>query len=216
MEQDSPTANPPGQEVAANERCEIAGCEQTGAASLEGKALCLQHFINECFARLDLYEAMRKGASRTIQDADSVRRFIHECTRHADVLEHNAQDLDNLERAQLLNIILSAAELGRHLRRSPRKAASIAVRLSSDRLGGAWEENTETVLLSRHGALVRCKHPAKPGETIQLERADTGERAQARVAWQRAAASDDIRIGVEFLACENFWRLDWGLVEEAR
>jgi hypothetical protein len=94
--------------------------------------------------------------------------------------------------------------------------ATIPVRLSSDKLGGIWEEDTETVLVSRYGALVRCKHAAKAGETLHVIRADTGEKTLARVAWQRPAGSEDVRIGVEFVACENFWGLDWGAVEEAR
>ena len=94
--------------------------------------------------------------------------------------------------------------------------ATIPVRLSSERIGGAWEEDTETVLVSRYGALVRCKHVAKAGETLQVIRADTGEKADARVAWQRPLGNEDVRIGVEFVSCENFWGLDWGVVEEAR
>ena len=146
-----------------------------------------------------------------------MRRFIHECTRSADQIEHSALDLDNLDRAKLLHIILSASELGRHLRRSPRKVAAIAVRLSSEKLGGSWEEDTETVLVSRYGALVRCKHPAKPGETIQIMRADTGEKTLARVAWQRPSGGKRM-FGSEssLSACENFWGLDWGVVEESR
>ena len=131
-------------------------------------------------------------------------------------MEHSTKNLDNLDRAKLLHIILSASALGRHLRRSPRKAAAIAVRLSSETLGGVWEEDTETVLVSRYGALVRSKHAAKAGETLHVIRADTGEKTLARVAWQRLAGSDDVRIGVEFVSSENFWGLDWGVVEEAR
>jgi len=145
-----------------------------------------------------------------------VRRFIHECTRSADEIEHTEQNLDNLDRAKLLHIILSASELGRHLRRSPRKVAAIPVRLISERLGGAWEEDTETVLVSRYGALVRCKHSAKAGDSIHVLRADTGQEVVARVAWQRPASEQETRIGVEFVGCENFWGLDWGVVEEAR
>ena len=198
------------------QRCRMAGCDQPVAALLDGDSLCREHFISVCYARLDQYDKLQKGPGLGIMDTETVRRFIHECTRQADEMEHSARDLDNLDRAKLLHIILSASELGRHLRRSPRKVASIPVRLSSDRIGGAWEEETETVLLSRYGASMRCKHPAKPGETIQVIRADTGETAQARIAWQRATGSDDLRIGVEFVTCENFWGLDWGAVEEAR
>ena len=196
--------------------CKIDGCGQDVAASLDGQALCREHFISTCYTRLDHYDELRKGPGLSATNTDSVRRFIHECTRAADQMEHTAEDLDNLDRAKLLHIILSASELGTHLRRSPRKAATIAVRLSSERLGSAWEEDTETVQLSRYGALMRCNHAAKAGETLHVIRADTGQKAMARVAWQRPLENNGVRIGVEFVACENFWGLDWGAVEEAR
>ena len=198
------------------QKCDIDGCAQAVAASLDDEALCREHFISMCYTRLDRYDEIRKGPGLDATNTESVRRFIHECTRSADEMEHAAKDLDNLDRAKLLHIILSASELGRHLRRSPRKAATIAVRLSSERLGGVWEEDTETVLVSRYGALLRCKHAAKAGETLHVIRADTGEKTLARVAWQRPSGSEDVRIGVEFVSCENFWGLDWGAVEEAR
>jgi hypothetical protein len=198
------------------EQCSVAGCEQSVASSLDGAALCRGHFISICYTRLDHYDEMRKGPGLNLTAAESVRRFIYECTRNADAIEHAAQGLDNLDRAKLLHIILSASELGRHLRRSPRKAASIAVQLTSDRLGGAWEESTVTVLLSRYGASVQCSHPARPGDTLQLVRFDTGQRAEARVAWQRPSGNDGIRIGIEFVGCENFWELDWGAIEQTQ
>ena len=40
--------------------------------------------------------------------------------------------------------------------------AAIPVHLCCDRLGGAWEEDSKTVLLSRYGASVQCSHPANP------------------------------------------------------
>ncbi len=197
------------------EQCSIPGCPQAVVSSLESRALCLEHFISQCYTRLDQYEETRKASGLKATDSDSARRFIQECTRAADAIEYAGQNIDNLDRAKLVHIILSASELGRHLRRSPRKTATIPVKLSSEMLG-AWEEETETVLVSRHGALVRCKHPAKAGETLHFERADTGEKALARVAWQRLLDQGEVGLGVEFVACENFWGLDWGAVEEAR
>jgi hypothetical protein len=198
------------------QQCSMEGCGQAPAASLDGEALCREHFISMCYIRLDRYDEIRKGPGLSATNTESVRRFIHECTRAADEMEHAENDLDNLDRAKLLHIILSASELGRHLRRSPRKVATIAVRLSSERMGGAWEEDTETVLVSRYGALMRCKHAAKAGDTLHVIRADTGEKALARVAWQRPLGNEDIRIGLEFISSENFWGLDWGVVEESR
>jgi hypothetical protein len=202
--------------MTSTEICKIDGCGQVFAAALDGEAFCKQHFISTCYTRLDQYDAIRKGPGLSPANTESVRRFIYECTRSADEMEHSATDLDNLDRAKLLHIILSASELGTHLRRSPRKVAIIPVRLSSERLGSAWVEDTETLQLSRYGALMRCKHPARAGETLNVIRADTGKKAMARVAWQRPLNKDDIGIGVEFVSCENFWGLDWGAVEEAR
>jgi hypothetical protein len=197
------------------EKCSVADCVRPVAAALDAETFCREHFIAVCYERLDHYDEIRKGPGLSATDTESVRRFIHECARQADEMERGARDLDNLDRAKLLHIILSASELGRHLRRSPRKVATIPVRLSSERLGGAWEEDTETVLVSQYGALVRCKHVAKAGETINVIRADTGEKVLARIAWQRPTDYDDVRIGVEFVACDNFWGLDWGVVEES-
>ena len=185
-------------------------------ASLDNRPICRSHFISTCYSELDRYDALVKGPGLSASDAEEARRFINDCTRQADEMEHAEQDLDNLDRAKLLHIILSASELGRHLRRSPRKVASIAVRIGSDKLGGTWEEDAETVLLSRCGASVNCKHAAKPGETVQVVRSDTGQQALARIAWQRPSENNDVRIGIEFVNCENFWGLDWGAVEEAR
>jgi hypothetical protein len=202
--------------MANSEQCEVKGCDQAVGATLEGETLCRGHFISVCYTQLEKYEEMQKAHRLTVSDAESVRRFINECSRQADDIEHTTKDLDNLDRARLLHIIIWANELGRHLRRSPRKAASILVRVSSDKLGSAWEEETQTLLLSRHGASLRCGHSAKPGEPVQLVRLDTGQEVQARVAWQRPAENDGIRIGIEFVDCENFWGLDWGEVEETR
>lgn len=202
--------------MTTQEQCSVAECGRPAGASLDGESLCRAHFISACYDRLDQYDETRKGPGLTASDSESARRFIHESTRQADAIESCATDLDNLDRAKLLHIIISASELGRHLRRSPRKVAVIPVRLSSEKIGGAWEEDTETLLVSRYGALLRCKHGAKAGETIHVSRVDTGATVQARVAWQRPTACDDLRVGVEFLSCENFWGLDWGVVEEAR
>jgi hypothetical protein len=198
------------------EHCSVAGCEQAVVSSLEGEALCRSHFISVSYTRLERHEELRKGHGLSVTDAESMRRYIHECSRQADEIEHETEDLDNLERAKLLHIILSASELGRHLRRSPRKSASIGVRLCCDKIAGFWEENTEKVLLSRYGASVQCSHPAKPGESLQVIRFDTGQKAEARVAWRRPLGDESVRIGVEFVDCDNFWGLDWAAVEEAR
>ncbi len=137
--------------------------------------------------------------------------FVRECTRRADEMEHNAKDLHNLDRAEASPYpAFSRATWAVDCGEARRRTFCIAVRLSSDKIGGTWEEDVETVLLSKHGASVRCNHAAKPGETLHLLRFDTGQEVEARVAWWQQLTKDDIRIGVEFVDAENFWGLDWG------
>jgi hypothetical protein len=199
------------------EDCSFAGCDQVAVSSLEGEKLCREHFISVCYKQLDRYAEIHKGHHMSGPETESMRRFIDECVRCAGEIEHGQKDLDRLELALIVHIIQRATDLGLHLRRSPRKTASVAVRVCCDKPGGgAWKEDTETVLLSRYGAALRCSRPADPRESLQIVRLDTGQEAHARVVWQRPAGSEGSRIGVEFVDCDNFWGLDWAAVEEAR
>ena len=121
--------------------------------------------------------------------------------------------LDKVERARLLAVILSAAELGRHLRRSPRKVLAIPVRLLSEDPRERWEEDTETVTVSRCGALVRSQHSAELDQRLRVLRPDEGRQARARVAWCPPERETNPLLAVEFIDSDNFWGLDWGAIE---
>ncbi len=99
--------------------------------------------------------------------------------------------------------MLWAGELGCRLRRSPRKAAAIPLRICSGKVGNQWEEQTKTYVLSRHGALVECEHK------VSVLRTDTGRQALAHVVWQQRKELGQAEIGIEFLDQDNFWELDW-------
>jgi hypothetical protein len=197
------------------DHCNVDGCTQGVVSSLEGRVFCREHFISFCFIQIDRYSEMRKGRTVSGSDAETMRRFIGECSRQADAISHPPGDLNNLDRSRLLLIIEEIGNLGRRLRRSPRTEASIAVRLSCDKLGGAWEEVTQTVLLSQYGASIRCNHFADPSECLQIIRLDTGQKAQARVVWQPPVGSAGRRIGTEFVDFDNFWGLDWSAVRSS-
>src|SRR5258708_40339522 len=115
--------------------CSVQGCGQTGDAVIDDEALCREHFISRCYAQLERFDEMQKAHRLNMPDAETVRRFINQCSRQADEIEHTTKDLGNLERARLLHIILWANEVGSYLRRSPRKVSSIPVRVSCDKLG---------------------------------------------------------------------------------
>ncbi|MGH9860298.1 MAG: PilZ domain-containing protein, partial [Candidatus Acidiferrales bacterium] len=90
---------------------------------------------------------------------------------------------------------------------------SIPVRLTSERLGRSWQEETQTRVISRHGASLGCNHPVEVGDQIELHRCDCTGSVKARVVWRQARAGGQFEIGLEFLHCDNFWDEDWHSAE---
>lgn len=189
--------------------CAAVGCKHPTVTVLGNAAYCCNHFIAHCYEELGTYSQMLAEHRLTETATVSVRRFVQECLRQADVLESNARDLHDAERERLSDIILLASELGRNLRRSPRKAITIQVLLSSDQPDNEWIEETKTQLVSRHGALVQCRHTALLDQTVVVERLDTGQKDKARVAWLREKSAGNYELGIEFSENENFWGIDW-------
>lgn len=197
------------------EPCDIRKCGKPAEAFLGPRSFCGKHFITACYADLKAL-ADRLEQERFRDEArESVKRFQQECLQQASALVQKARDLESAEQTRLIEILFWSSELGRHLRRSPRKAESIPVRLRCDRPGEAWEEDTQTLLLSRYGALIACQHAVEVGEMLSVARLDTRGQAQARVAWILRQGPGRLQIGVEFHEHENFWELDWRTIEAA-
>lgn len=193
--------------------CAVPGCERPSAAELEERGLCRGHFIAHCYELFDKYSHWLEENRFRDTNIELVRRFLCQCTQQATEISHNAGDLDNLERARLLDVLLRAAEVGKLLRRSPRKVMCIPVRLSSEKLGRSWEESTKTYVISRHGASVSCTHPVEAGDQLVLSRLDREASVRARVVWRQGPAESACELGLEFLHCDNFWEEDWDLAE---
>jgi hypothetical protein len=136
-------------------------------------------------------------------------RYIYDCMLHVTRIDEDAQSLDDFERAQLLSVIASATELGRRLRRSPRRRLTMPLRLMSVRPKDSWEEKTETILVSRCGALFRSKQPLKRDQLLQVMRNEEGKQAYARVAWCSYKTGPDRQFAIEILEQDNFWGLEW-------
>jgi hypothetical protein len=164
-------------------RCGVSDCEKRAVASRDSHPLCRKHFIDSCYAELETYISRLKEHRLREVSPESAWRFIHECMREADRIEQSAGDLDEAERRQLVGLILGAAELGCHVRRSPRRAALIAIRLHCEKPARPWEEETETRLISRYGALVTCQQRVEIDQRLRVVRMDNGREAHARVAW---------------------------------
>ena len=190
--------------------CEMPGCENAGRVKLLEQAYCGEHFIETCYKRLDECAERLGTRPQMAAESEQMRAFLCACVERATELTRNPFHQEALERARLLDILYTAGDLIRHMRRSPRRPESIAVRLLCETPGRAWEEDLRTKQISRHGAMLECVHLVRPEDWLTVQRLDTGRKARVRMAWRGPVSGRAFPVAVEFLDSENFWERSWG------
>jgi hypothetical protein len=84
-----------------------------------------------------------------------------------------------------------------------------------DEKGQSGNEDTETLAINAHGALILLKPPVQENEQISLKNKKTGESQACRVVYLGQTESGRIQVGVEFKTpAPQFWRIvfppeDW-------
>jgi hypothetical protein len=91
--------------------CAVDFCEGAAVASLAQQDFCLNHFIDLCYENLQRIDPRSQKTGRVNLDLASLRAFIEECSRRALDVALHCDDLDNLQRGRLLDILLWAGEL---------------------------------------------------------------------------------------------------------
>lgn len=197
--------------MSVNDRleCYSIGCLKPPAGLLEGHFYCRGHFIVTCYAKLEYCAELLRSRTFTEETFEAIRAFIGECTQQAARLSETAKDLNNFERARLLDILFFASDIGSHMRRSRRKSVAIPVRLHCNTPGHAWQEETVTRSVSLFGALFECRNGSKSGDEFLVEHLQSGRSANARFAWGWHARSGAFVVALEFIDCQNFWELSW-------
>ena len=95
----------------AEQSCCESACRSAAATSLDQQALCLNHFLLRCYAQLEVVDPRGEKSRERRVDLAAMRAFIEECSRKALEVCLQSEDLSNLERARLLDILLWASEL---------------------------------------------------------------------------------------------------------
>ncbi len=91
--------------------CSEASCGHAAITSLDQQALCLNHFLLRCYEKLEALDPRARKLQADSLDLAARRAFIEECSRKAlDVCLH-CENLNNLQRGRLLDILLWAGEL---------------------------------------------------------------------------------------------------------
>ena len=101
-------------------------------------------------------------------------------------------------------------------RRSQRVLMQVPVKLRGlDAQGGTFEEETETLAINAHGALVLIQARLTSGSKIQLQHKRTSEEQECHVVFLGPVRGNKAEIGLEFSAPRpQFWRVafppeDW-------
>jgi hypothetical protein len=101
-------------------------------------------------------------------------------------------------------------------RRSQRVLMQVSVRIrGEDANGDKFEEDTETLAINAHGALVLLKTRLTSGSTVLLQHKRTEEEQECHVAFLGPVRSGKAEVGLEFTAARpGFWRVafppeDW-------
>lgn len=101
-------------------------------------------------------------------------------------------------------------------RRSQRVLMQVAVRISgTDAQGSAFEEETETLAINAHGALILTSSRVTSGSVVKMRHKGTNEEQDCHVAFLGPVRAGKSEIGLEFSAPRpSFWRVafppeDW-------
>jgi hypothetical protein len=187
------------------DQCTVPACGQPSGASLEGQYLCRGHFISRCYSQIEACTVqLTEKPHRNPLAVNVVMKTLSEIADQT-TTGLIAGDLNTMEHEKLFDILLSVANLMKRLRRGPRKRASVPLRLQFEVPGHNWVDETTTLEVSVHGALIECRIPVASGEVVTVERLDIGRRAKAKVKWVTRKADGSQMLGIELLDCEDFW-----------
>src|SRR5262249_28878870 len=155
-----------------------------------------------CYERLDDCREKLGQRRPTEQTSEEMRVFLRECVEQASDLTRNPFSQDALERARLLDILHTASDLSRRVRRSARCEQAFAIRVQCETPGRPWKEDLRTMQVSQHGAMLECEHLVRPEDWLLVERLDTGKRTRARMAWRGPAKAGHFTLGLELVDYE--------------
>jgi hypothetical protein len=117
------------EKAASRIECNAAGCINSAVVVISGRDVCLDHFFASCYEQLDLLEPKIRGRALDGASIHAAKHFLEECSNRVLLISLQYEQLTNLERSRLLEILLSCGDLQRVLRRALDSANSPGHRL---------------------------------------------------------------------------------------
>lgn len=91
--------------------CTADSCGSAAISALDQQALCVNHFLLRCYEKLERLDPRGRNFLSEPMNLASMRAFIEECSRKALDISLQCENLTNLQRGRLLDILLWAGEL---------------------------------------------------------------------------------------------------------
>ena len=92
-------------------RCVVNGCAGAAVTAFAQQDLCLDHFVSRCYEGLDRLDPRGRQSGGSHAERAALKAFVEECSRRALEVSLSCQNMDNLQRGRLLDILLWAGEL---------------------------------------------------------------------------------------------------------
>ena len=124
--------------------CNVGSCGSAAITTLDDRAFCLNHFLLRCYERLEGLDPRGRKFSAEPLEVISMRAFIEECSRKALDVSLQSENLSNLQRGRLLDILLWAGELFLLLRGEGLPRLSLAQSLASSESQPSPRTSTQT------------------------------------------------------------------------
>jgi hypothetical protein len=94
-----------------NRICAVDFCDAAAAGSLAQQDFCLEHFIELCYENLQRIDPRGQKDRGFTLGLPAMRAFVEECSGRALEVAMRSENIGNLQRGRLLDILLWAGEL---------------------------------------------------------------------------------------------------------
>jgi hypothetical protein len=100
--------------------CNAPGCAAPSGAEFQQRPLCFDHFFARVYATLEHLETFQRGQANTVREPAllEARALLNECSVQALHVSMRSNNLTNLDRGRLLDILLWSGELSEFFRRA--------------------------------------------------------------------------------------------------
>ena len=187
--------------------CNWTGCGHTSEARVAERPLCLQHFFEFSYRRMNAIRRVLDDSGPDRELIGDAQIFLSQVVSQTTQLATQIKLLDPALRDHLLALSTAAAELYNRVRRAPRLPRRINCLLRSGIVSPEISERCTTLNISQRGACLELSSPHRSGREITLERLDLNRSARVKIAWVKDSPDGRFLAGVEILDHDDFWGL---------